>query len=313
MAIIYQLRNGVIDHKTAQSLYSKTFDKIRKVTEAVKPELSEFFSQEDSNLETTKIGEVFSTLDTPPRNEQTARIPLLTPLEGYNVTVTAYEYRSGFIITEKAVLAQKTRMITQMLTGLPNSAKRLEELAYADMLNKAFATNTGGDGQYVLDTDHTYEDAQFGTWSNTAASGATFSTSTYFAAWLNLQNRKDEKGFPKPMLPDAVVFPPALMDAVSQVHGSQKYPENALNAEMDTLYRSFRMVPCHWLSSAASWYVHAKVSEAEKGLIMVWQIRPKYSALSDPMNPQLIMGKSLDMSFGTGALQARDWYGNVGS
>jgi hypothetical protein len=82
---------------------------------------------------------------------------------------------------------------------------------------------------------------------------------------------------------------------------------------MDTLYRSFRMVPAHWLSSTTAWYVHAKVNDTEKGMHMVWQIRPNYADISDSMNPELVMGKRLDMSFGTGVLIARDWFYNPGA
>ncbi|GAG01750.1 unnamed protein product, partial [marine sediment metagenome] len=46
MAItLYQPRTGVIDNKSYESLYSKTFDDIRKRTDNVPREGAQFFSQ----------------------------------------------------------------------------------------------------------------------------------------------------------------------------------------------------------------------------------------------------------------------------
>lgn len=308
-----QPRAAQIDHKAFASLYNKTFDEIRVKKESVPREGAQFFSERSTNLESYKEGEVHPQLEAPHKNEDSDRIPLLNPLEGYNKTFTNVQRRSGFIVTERSVTAQKTRAIAQMLTGLPNSAKRCEEMAYAKLFNGGFATDTGGDGTYLWATDHPYVDAQFGAWSNAAASGAGFTTSTYFSAWLNLAQRKDAKYYPDPKVPATVYYPVAMQEDVSKVHTSSKYPQNALNAEMDDLFSNFKMVPGVWLTSDTQWYVFANADDMDKGLIVVWETKPNYKPISDSMNPDLIMGKRLKMSFSVGGLICKDSYGNVGS
>jgi len=308
-----QPNKSTIDRLAYASLYDKTFDDIRMEKESVPREGAEFFSERMTNQETFKEGEVWANLDVPVENEDNDVIPLVNPLKGYDKTFTNVQRRQGFIVTEDAVRAQKTAMIAQMLTGLPDSAKKLEELAYAYVWNGAFATETGGDGSYLLADDHYYEDAQFGQWTNESTSGSVFSTTSYFAAWLNLQQRKDPRYFPNPQNPSAVYYPVAIQEAVSKVHGSAKYPQNALNAELDPLFSAFRMKPGHWLTSATAWFVIGDTSEDKKGLRIVWQTKPDYAPLSNPMNPDLIMGKRLKMSFSVGGIHGRNLYGNSGS
>jgi len=310
---LYQPRAAQIDHKAFASLYDKTFDAIKVKKERVPREGAQFFSERTTNLETYKEGEVHPQLEAPHKNEDSDRIPLLNPLEGYNQTFTNVQRRSGFIITRRSVSAQKTRAIAQMLTGLPNSAKRCEEMAYAKLINGGFATETGGDGANIWATNHPYVDAQFGTWSNAASSGGGFTTATYFTAWLNMAQRKDAKYYPDPRMPASVYYPVAMQEDVSKVHTSTKYPQNALNAELDDLFSNFKMVPGVWLTSDTQWHVFASADDMDKGLIVVWEQRPEFDSISDSMNPDLIMGKRLRMTFSVGCLIAKDSFGNVGS
>lgn len=309
---LYQPRGGHIDHKYYDSFYSRTFDNIVIRNDEVPREGAQFFSERTTNLADYKEGEVSSVLETPRKNEDTARIPLLTPVEGYNKTWTNSQYRSGFMVTRRAVKSQKTRMIAKMLTGLPKSAQRLEELAYASMFNGAFATETGGDGSYLCAADHNHEDISYGTWSNTGTAAA-FSTTSYFAAWLSFQTRKNEKGYPDPMVPETVLYVPAIHEAVMKVRGSDKYPQNSLNATLPELFGQFKPVIGHWMTSTTNWFVHAKVDEADRGFVIVWQDKPTYEKLSDGMNPEVIMGRRLLMSFSVAGLHGRDWYGNSGA
>ena len=308
----YQPHSGLIDRKSYASLYDKTFDEIKTKMENVPREGAEFFSERTTNQETYKEGEMWPNLEVPPNNEDNDRIPLYNPLEGYNKTFTNIARREGFIVTKRSVQSQKTREIAQMLVGLPNAAKKLEELAYASIWNGAFATETGGDGSFLIASDHNFEDPAHGTWTNTA-SAAAFSTTSYFAAWLSLQQRKDPLGFPNPQIPTAVYYPVALQEAVSKVNGSELYPQNALNAKLDPLFGNFRMKPGHWLTSSTAWFVIGNNDEQDRGLLMVWQDRPDFASISDSMNPDLIMGKRLRMSFSVGGIHGRAIWGNSGA
>lgn len=308
----YQSNSGIMDHKSIASLYSKTFDKIVKIKESVPRESARFFSMRDTNLISYTEGQVSSVLDVPQRNEDTDRIPILSPAEGYAKTFTNVQRRSGIYVTERAVRTQKTKMITQMMTGLPNSALRLEELAMAKLFNDGFATETTGDGSFVFAADHYYEDPQFGQYTNLGTAGA-FSTSSFLEGWLNFQNRKNEKGFADFMIPAEVYYPPAAHEAVMKVHGSELYPQNSLNAKMPALFGAFEPVIGHWLTSSTAWFIHAKVDDMDKGMLFVWELRPNYASTSDGTNPDIIMGKRLKMAFSYGALHGKDWFANSGT
>jgi len=306
-----QLGQNSID--TMPSLYSRTFDNIVARTNKVPREMARFFRMEDTNLATYKEGEVFDTTDTPPENRDSDRIPLMTGLEGYNKTITNVRRRSGMIITREAVEEQKTRKIAQTMTGLPKSAARLEELLMATIFNGGFDSETTGDGSYVFATDHYYEDPKFGQWSNVAAAGGTFTTTSYLAAWLNMQNRKDPKGMTDFKIPASVMYSPAIHEAVMKVHGSTLYPQNSLNAKLPELFGAFEPILNHYKTDTASWFVNAKEDDNDKGFVFVWQTRPEYKAISDSMNPDLVLGRRLRMSCGVGAVHGRSWYGDEGN
>lgn len=310
---LWQVSPGAIDWTVVASLYGKTFDEVKVKTQASPREGAQFFGTRSTNEQTYKEGEAHQTITTPPKNEDSDRIPLITPTDGYNQTWTNYIRRLGFIVTQSAVTRQRVRAIAQLINGLPECAKVVEELAYADMFNNGFATNTGGDGSYVFATDHYYEDPQYGQWANKTSVSAAFATDSFVLAWLNLMQRKTASYFPMPMKPAAVYYPVAIQEAVSKVHNSSQYPQNALNAKMDPLFSAWEMVPGVWLSSQTAWFVHAQVDEMNKGLVIVWEQKPQYSPILDGMNPDIVLGRRLRMSFSTGCLIARDWCSNVGA
>ena len=305
----YQLGYNGID--TMPSLYSRTFDEIVARTNKVPREMARFFRMEDTNLKDYKEGEVWDTTDTPSENRDSDRIPLLTGLEGYNKTITNVRRRSGMIITREAVEEQKTRRIAQTMTGLPKSAQRLEELLMATIFNGGFATETTGDGSFVFASDHYFEDPKFGQWSNTGT-GASFTTDSYLAAWLNMQGRKDPKGMTDFKVPASVMYSPAIHEDVMKVHGSTLYPQNSLNAKMPELFGAFEPILNHYKTDTNAWFVNAKEDDNDKGFVFVWQTRPEYKKIFDGMNPDMILGRRLRMSCGVGAIHGRGWYGNAG-
>ena len=309
----YQANSGIMELRTYPSFYSKLFDEVRKKTEETPKELDRFFSERNTNQETYKEGEVFNQLEVPARKSDTDRFELLQAPEGYNKTFTNVERGSAIMVTKRAVKAQKNKMLSQMITGLPESVANLQQLCQAKLFNDGFASETTGDGSYVFATDHYYADPAHGQYSNEAASGGTFTTSSYLAGWLNMQKRKNQKGFPSRLIPGELLYPPDIHEAVMKVHGSTLYPDTSLNAKMPELFGAFEPVMGHWLNSTTAWFIHAKGNENDKGFLWVWEIKPEYESISDSMNPRLIMGKSVTESFSYGTLHSRDWYANSGA
>jgi len=312
MAYINQAEAGPVTDKSLSSLYSRTFDKIVARIDKVPVEGAEFFAQEKTNLETHKVGEIFETLPLPIKAEDTEHIPLVSPLEGHNVTLTNVIYKLGMAITESAVRRQKTRLILAVMNALPKSALRKMEYMYASLFNGGFDTATTGDSVYVFSASHNDGSAETGTYSNVLSS-AGFTTSAYFAAWLAFQSKTDARGFPAPQLPSQVVYPAAIHEDVMKVAGSDLYPQNSLNAKMPTLFKQFEPKLLHWLTSTTAWFVRGSTDAEDRGFICVTEEAPNYKPLSWGDRPDIIMGKRLSMSMSVGALHARDWMGNAGA
>ena len=311
---LYQDNGSVLTSKSIGSLYDRSFDSIKKQVESVEVEGAQFFATEMGNLETRKIGEVSPALDLPIKATDTDRVPLFQPLEGYNKTITAVQRRAGIIVTKDAVNAQKTRMIAQLLVGLPMAVKQLYEYAFASVWNGGTDTYTTGDGSYLFAADHYYEDSRAGQWSNILSSSA-FNTDSMFAAWLAFQIKKNAKGFPKRQQISAIYYPVELQEVVSKVHNSTQYPQNSLNANLDPLFSAWKMVPSVYLrdNSTTAWYAVGDNNEADRGLIKYEQVSPEYGSISDSMNNRLIWGRDVTVSFGVDALHGRSISRNAGT
>jgi len=312
MAAPTQGNSGSVDFKQYTHVYSKLFDNIVKRQNNVPMEGAQFYSERSTNLEVYREAEVSSVLDLPQKNEDTDRIPLVAPVEGFSQTWTNVQYRLGFNVTARALSAQKTRLIAQMMTGLPQTAQRKIEFAYASLFNEGFDTQTTADGAYIFSNSHLKEDAEAGTWDNLGTAGA-FSTTSFYEAWLNFQTRTNEKGFVDPRVLDCVYYPVQIHEDVMKVHGSDKYPTDALNAKMPELFGAFKPVMGHWLSSTTAWFGLDKSSGPEKGFTIVWEQKPSYADLSYSDNPDVVMGKRLKMAYSVGALHSRNMYGNAGA
>ena len=307
------LNEGVMDTQAYDALYSKTFDRIVKIQEAVPKQGLQFVNEITTNLESFKIGEMSAVLELPFRSQDTEKIRLLSPVQGRNKTLTVYQYRSGIMVTKTAVESQKTRMIEQLMTGLPASADRKIEYAIAKLFNN-YATETTADGAAIGSDTHYYDDPQMGTWDNLGVAAA-FTTAAYNLAWIALQNRKNEKGFPDPRDLDQIVYPVQLHEDVMQVLQSPKVAELATNA-INAFAGEAKAVKYNWLTSATVWAAHGTRmagGDPDDGFVLVWRVRPEYAALTDGMNPELIMGKRLRMAYAVGAVHARNWEFNAGS
>ena len=310
---VSQPRGGVIDRKSFASPYSKTFDEIRVLEEKVPREGMMFFNQSTTNLETKKIGEMIDSFEVPQVNNDNDRIPLYTPLEGNNKSFTQVGYRCGFLLTDDSVSMQKTPIIRRCLKGLPRSARKLEEMAMANFWANISGSELAGDGVAVASGSHAYVDALYGTWRNEAATGGEFSTTTYFAAWQNMTQRKGERGTPEPRTPKYVYYPSQLEEDVQKVMVSTRYPEDSLNANLPALFHQITPVRGVWLTTTPAWQIIGNGDADEKGLEFVWRVRPNYKSISDSMNPDIKFGQRLKMAFSLGAVHGRNLYYNVGT
>ena len=311
---LYQMHGGAMEREDFEMLFDTSFQEVVLRQERVLKQGTRFVRQDTTTLVSSKRGEVSSVLDLPNINEDSEDIPLVNPVQGHEKTFTTVQHRSGIIATREAVETQVFKEIVRMMRGLPASADRLVEYSIADLFNNGFATQTGADGSYLFAADHTYEDAQAGSWTNTGTA-ASFSTASYFLAWQNLQARKNEKGFIDPMDSVEVVYPYTIHDKVREVLGSEQVAENALNM-INPFKGDATPQKYNYLTSSTAWFLHGKRpgdTQEDEGFLLLWRVRPNYETISKSDNPDLLYGKRLRMAFTVGAFHARNWYGNQGA
>ena len=307
---LYQGNFGPVDVNSLPMLYDKTFDKIVELQNKVPKENIGFVALRDTNLESYVEGEVSPELELPFKSEDTDKIRMLSPLYGHSKTITLQQYRAGIAATRSAEKSQKTRMLKQLMQGLPASADRKVEYMIANIFNTGFTVMTGGDGSYVFASDHTKFDAQQSAWTN-LLTGSDFTTAAYFLAWQNAQNRTSERGMPDPHKVTEVVYPVGLHQKVATVLGSSKVAENALNG-INPFERDAKATVNHYLTDTDAWFCRLDYGMDREGFLLVWLEHPQYATISVSDNPEIIWGKRLLMKLAVGVMHARNWIGNRG-
>lgn len=306
---LYNAGFGPVDVPSNPMLYDKTFDEIKVLQDKVPKECIKFVAERDTNSASYIEGLVTPELGLPHVSNDTEDIRLFQPLYGHQKTITLVQYRAGIIITKSAEREQHTRVLKQMMVGLPASADRRVEYAIADIFNNGFTSTTGGDGSYVFASDHTKSDASQSAWSN-LMTASDFTTTNYSLMWENAQARTSERGMPDPHKITEVVFPPQIHQEVMTVLGSPKIAENALNG-INPYQGDAKATVNHYLTDTDAFFGRLDYNENE-GFLLVWSVRPDYAPISDSMNPELIWGKRLRMKFAVGVLHAMNWIGNRG-
>ena len=98
----------------------------------------------------------------------------------------------AFSITEEAVEDNLYDSIAKRYTkALARSMANTKQIKAANILNDAFATNTYGDGQFLIDNDHP---TIAGNLSNKPSTNADLSETSLEQAMIDIANFKDERG-----------------------------------------------------------------------------------------------------------------------
>ena len=143
----------------------------------------------------------------------------------------------AFSITEEAVEDNLYDSIAKRYTkALARSMAQTKQIKAANILNNGFSSGTGGDGQYLLDTDHPTIAAPSGL-ANEPSTAADLNETSIEAGLTAIGNFKDERGFKiaargmKLIIPADLQFTAERLMASNQRVGTADNDINAIKSK----------------------------------------------------------------------------------
>lgn len=186
-----------------------------------------------------------------------------TITQGYDSTFTHLTFAIGSRITREAYeddLYSITR--TKIGTFMARSMKQRWELLAATVLNNGFSVAsssgtatgmTGGDGQFLFDSDHPW--ASGGTYSNLLTTAADLSPTSLEAMLLQIETATEANSINIALIPKQILVAPANRFNVETILKSELKSGTA-NNDLNVL-KSVGLTPQvnHYLTDADAWFV----------------------------------------------------------
>ena len=157
--------------------------------------------------------------------------------ESFTARYTHETIALAFSITEEAVEDNLYDSIAKRYTkALARSMAQTKQIKAANILNNGFSSGTGGDGQYLLDTDHPTIAAPSGL-ANEPSTAADLNETSIEAGLTAIGNFKDERGFKiaargmKLIIPADLQFTAERLMASNQRVGTADNDINAIKSK----------------------------------------------------------------------------------
>lgn len=266
------IRDGYEDH------FDKSMDSFLKRSDNIPLQGARFYVQENATTLTHKLTTWADVLRIPRQSEDTDPLPYDQPAPGYDKSISILTYRNAIKITKTLEKIDQSGKIGQMQGGLLNSGRRLLEFMYVDPINNG-TTVDGADGSKLFANDHFHEDPSAGTWSNLHTAAA-LTTTSFNTGVVNLQKRKNEKGYVSPIAVRTLIVPPDLKMKARQIADSPLVPEDALNAI--NAYQGIQAFVYDHLTDTNGWILEGDKPEDEWGLHYVVLTPPEIMRLGYP-------------------------------
>jgi len=187
--------------------------------------------------------------------------------ESFTARYTHETIALAFSITEEAVEDNLYDSIAKRYTkALARSMAQTKQIKAANILNNGFSSGTGGDSQYLLDTDHPTIAAPSGL-ANEPSTAADLNETSLEAGLINIGNFKDERGFKiaargmKLIIPADLQFTAERLTKTNQRVGTA---DNDINAT-----KSMGMIPQgytvnNFLTDTDAWFIKTDVPNGLK-------------------------------------------------
>lgn len=257
-----------------------------------------------------------TNIELPRQNEDSDRLPFVTPIPGYKGSVTVTNYRLAMQVERSYTEDDLKGVVRQEMSGLLNSGRRLIEYSIADHWNNLTSASSpyaGLDGVAIASASHPHYRSESGTWSNVETSAALTST-TWSTARKNLHKRTEEFGYPLALTPALLISCVENEQKMRELKIAEKVPENATNQPWVFAKDKWDYMVYDYQTSTTAWGLLADLPEEYRGWAYAETVAPNIASLEGAdLSTDIIWGQRLRMRFGILAVDGIGLQYNAGA
>jgi len=187
--------------------------------------------------------------------------------ESFTARYTHETIALAFSITEEAVEDNLYDSIAKRYTkALARSMAQTKQIKGANILNNAFTSGTGGDSQYLIDTDHPTIAAPSGL-ANEPSTAADLNETSIEAGLTAIGNFKDERGFKIAARGMKLIIPADLQFTAERLMASNQRvntADNDINAIKSKGMLPQGYVVNNFLTDTDAWFIKTDVPNGLK-------------------------------------------------
>lgn len=199
-------------------------------------------------------------LDMIPQVEEGEDYSFVTTKAGASKTLTVLKYGLGISISEEAMADGKFDELADLMKKLARSAQESREIAFVNLFNNGFTTETTPDGVSVFNSAHTFPSGR--TMSNVLSVASDLSESSLQTARYSFSTSfVGDTGIIYSLQPKVLLVHPANEAYAEELVGSSLKPDSQDNNINSLARHSIRVVASPHLTDEDAWFLMADKSD----------------------------------------------------
>lgn len=198
------------------------------------------------------------------------------PIQGPSKRYIPDTYALAWQVTEEMLDDDRYGLMRKIPGELMKSCRQSWEATGATLLNLAFTTITGADGESFIDTSHGLLGG--GTWSNRLNPDADISQTALQDMLIMYENTVNDRGLKMRLEPKALWIPPDLQFVTGEILQSAYKPFTG-NNEINTMQGRLTPAVLHWLTSTKAWFISC--GKEYNGAKFKWRKKPIMDSSDD--------------------------------
>ena len=186
---------------------------------------------------------------------ENAPIDYEDPIQMYDVLYTHNTYAKGFKVSKELVDDDQYNVMNAKPEQLGKAARRTEEIAGANVFNRAFNTSyQGGDAVPLCSTVHTRSDGGTSQ-SNASATGITLTEANYETGKIAMRNQLDDKGMKIDVRANKILVPIQL-EKTSRIIFESNLRSNTADNDLNVYKGELSIVPWIYMDrNSTHWFI----------------------------------------------------------
>lgn len=199
-------------------------------------------------------------LDMIPQVEEGEDYSFVTTKAGSSKTLTVNKYGLGISISEEAIADGKFDELADLIKKLARSAQESREVAFVNLFNNGFSTETTPDGVSVFNSSHTFPSGR--TMSNVLSVASDLSESSLQQARYSFSTVfVGDTGIIYSLTPKVLLVHPANEAYAEELVGSDLKPDSNDNNLNSLKRHGIRVISSPHLTDEDAWFLMADKSE----------------------------------------------------